>query len=463
MTIQAHEVSIVAQGKRVPGWKSYSITQDVLQPANSFSVDVRFTREAWELLERDVLVQIFLDRTRIMSGFIGRREKVSSISEGTILRVSGRDKTGRLVDESAPLLRYGGLRIKELAEKLAGDLFEDGVVLVNTENRRILRNVRARQAKVIREPLANTIGDINATTLPGSQTTARQISRQVAAGEALDAKFQDSFRALSGLPMPAVLDFPDDPLRVTRVIRRPPIVEPGIFEGRQAPKKVPPGASRWQVLTEILAEARLMAWSSADGRTLFVGLPAYEQPIQYRFFEPGQVTGQSALGNAKISVIQDVEEMYSAYLAVGAAKGNGSNYGPNVVKNRAVVYDNPENPGIGTGINFRRRKFLMVSDDGIKNQRDALERAEREKLEREANFWEVVVDVAGHSQLYSGEEPTLYAVDTMARVYDGDTGIGLLPGLPKDWYITQVNFSTQPNSPTRTQLRMVPKDTLLVS
>ncbi len=432
MTVKPHEVHVISQGKRVPGWKGYSITQDVLQPANDWELTVKFDRDVWRLLDRDVDIQIFLDSTRILSGFLGRREKIPSINAGTDIRISGRDKTGRLVDESAPLLRYGGLRIKELAEVLVGDLFEDGVELVNTRNRTILRNVKARQAKVITEPLEGT----------------------------------DSYIPLSGYPLPEVPQFlvqSGTRVDLDRLVPRPPIVEPGIFKGRQAPKKVPVGASRWQVLEEILSEARLMAWSAPDGRKLFVGLPAYDQPIQYLFLEPGQNSGPRRLANAKISVVQDVEDMYSAYTAVGAAKGNGANYGPNVTKNRATVFDNPENRGDGTGINFRRRKFLLVSDDGIKNQRDALERAEREKLEREVNFWEVSVEASGHSQVYGGEEPTLYTVDTICRVMDYDTGLGVEEGLPKDFYITQCQYNLAVGQKTQTRMKMVPKGTLLVT
>ena len=430
MTIKAHEISVVAQGRRVPGWKSYSVTQDILQPANSFSMEVKFSREAWDLLDRDVEVQIFLDTTRILTGYIDRREKISSVSQGTLLRISGRDKTGRLVDESAPLLKYGGLNIKQLAELLVGDLFEDGVSLTEgTRNRSILRNVQARQARVVREPLLDPVAQ--------------------------------SFRAATGLALPAVPTDAAAQLAGSRVVPRPPLVDPGIFQGRRVPKKVPPGASRWQILEEILTEARLMAWSSADGRKLIIGTPNYEQEIQFLFLEAGQRTGQSDKTNCAITVVQDVAEMYSAYIAVGASKGNSSNYGRNVVRNRSQVYDNPENRSDGTGVNFRRRKFLIISDDSIKDPQDALQRAELEKLQRESNFWECVVRTSGHSQLYAGEEPTIFAVDTMARVMDGDTGLGFEQGLPKDWLITQVTFTESAGAKTETELRMVPKGTLL--
>lgn len=471
MTVTTHEITVVAQGRKVPGWHSYSITQDVLQPANDFSLSVRFTREVWDLLDRDVDVSVFLDRTRILQGFIGRREKHSSVDGGSLMTISGRDKTGRLVDTSANLFSYGGLRIKELAEKLVGDLFEDGVKLRNTDNRFLLRNVRARQSRVIAEPITGTGSFLPGTGLAGiiAPEVQRQIGRVRQTGQALvDATtFLPAIGVASALPAAgtAIASVLSAGSNLPRVVKRPPIINPGIFKGRQAPKKVPPGASKWQVLEEVLSEARLMAWSSADGRTLFVGLPNSEtQEIQYLFLEPGPNSGPQNRANAKITVIQDVEEMYSAYVAVGASRGNGANYGPAIRKNAAVVYDNPDNPsGSGVGVNFRRPKVLLVQDDGIKNARGALERAEREKLEREVNHWEIVVEVAGHSQIYFGEEPTLYAVDTLCRVMDYSTGIGIDPGLPKDWYITQVIFSESANEPTTTQLRMVPKGTLLVT
>ncbi len=427
--IKAHEISVVSDGKRVPGWKSYSITQDVLQPANAFSLDLQFNREVYDLLAEDAPVEVFLDDTRILSGFVGRREKIGG--EPTLLRVTGRDKTGRLVDESARLFRYGGLKLQGLVERLVGDLFEDGVVLVNTDNRNVLRSVRARKSITIQEPVLNAAAG-TFRSLPGLFGIAAPTAQAV----------------IAGLP---------------RVIKRPPIVTPGIFKGRQAPKKVPPGSTIWQVLEEMLAEARLMAWSSGDGRTLFVGTPAYDQGIQYLFLEAGATTGPREKTNAKITIVRDVEEMYSTYSAVGASKGNGPNYAGSVTKNEGRVFDNPENTRDGTGINFRRRKFLMVTDDGIKNQRQALERAEREKLEREAGHWECLVEVAGHSQIYAGEEPTLYAVDTIARVMDYDTGVGVEPGLPKEWYVTQVQFNRTVDSPTITRLRLVPSGTLLVT
>ncbi len=423
MTLPSHEINVIAARQRIPGWKEYTISTDLLQPADEFSLAVQFTREAWDLLPPDQIVSVFVDSTKILTGFVDERSKTSDPGSGTGIELRGRDKSGRLVDESAPLFRFGGLKIKELAEKIVGigvdaDPLFERVTLVNTRNRSLLRDTRARQARAIREPLVSV---------------ASQAFRFAAA----PLGFASGFGA-----------------QIPRTVERPAVIDPGIFQGRAAPKKVAPGTTRWAVLEKFIREARLIAWSTGDGRELFVGLPNYEQEAQYYFFEAATDSDNRDQTNAKITVRHTVADRYSKITAVGAARGTRSNYGSNVTKNRGVVRNNPDDPD-GVGIAFLRRKALVITDDSIKNPRDALERAEREMLERDANALEVFVDVPGHSQVYAGETPTVYAVDTIARVEDEDTG------LLGDMYVTSVEFTRSRGGGTRSTLRLVPRGTLL--
>lgn len=414
-------MTVTAGGQVVPDWKSYSISIDMLRPADAFSLSVRFSHAAWRLLATDVEIGVHIDDTRILTGFIGGREKVPGPS-GTMLQISGRDKTGRLVDESAPLFRYGGLHIKELAEEICDingryPLFER-VVLINTRNRSLLRSKRGRKANVSLEPLVDSV--------------------------------VGGFRAGLGV---AGVTIPEVDTKLSFRVDRPPIIEPGIFRGRSPSKKVQPGQSRWSVLEEWLREARLLAWSTGDGRELFIGLPNYEQEAQYLFYEAGVEDSERERTNCSIRVIENVEEMYALYLACGSSKGNGQNYGGAVTKNWASAKDNPEHND-GTGIHFRRPKTLLVSDDGIRSPRDAQERAEREKLQREAGHVELEISTDGHGQIYSGDVPTIYAVDTISHVVDRDTGI------EEPFLITAIDFHGD-ESGQRTTLRAVPKGTLL--
>lgn len=443
MTIPTHAITVIINGKKVVGWKSYSIENDILQPADSFDLTLRFNREAWALCRTDAEVAIFVDDTRILTGYIDSRSKQGSNS-GTNLMISGRDKTGRLVDESAPLFRYGGLRLKGLCEKIVGigtanPLFKR-VTLDNKLNRQLLRSVRAHKARTVNEPIRNPVlGTFAAGTGP-----------LIGLGVDPDTSFvgQPEVELRPELIFKNVRD---------RIIRRPPIVTPGIFNNRSASKKVTPGQSRWAVLEEFLKEARLIAWARGNGEELFVGLPLYKQKPQYAFIEAATESSVRDRTNCRISITENVAELYSKITAVGASRGSGSSYGSNITKNRATVYDNPKNTPDGTGARFVRRKALLITDDGVTSKRRALERAEREQLEREAQRLEITVTAPGHSQLYSGNDSTkaaLFTVDTIAFVWDEDTG------LKGDFYVTKVNYTRSVDG-TETELTLVPKDTLL--
>ncbi len=455
--IKAHEVTVVAGRSRIPGWKNYAISVDMLQPADGFTMQVQFTPESWALLPTDQEVHVFVDNTRILAGFVDIRKKTPGRGEGTMIEITGRDKTGRLIDESAPLFKYGGLRLKELAEKIVGITDDDDplferVVLVNTRNRSLLRNTAARQARAAREPLVNAaLGTFSAVARPLGLFVplAAQISTaRDPRGNRARRRLVSASAAVLGVG-PAAVGF------TTERVERPAKIDPGIFQGKGAPKKVKPGDTRWAVLEEFLKEARLIAWSTGDGRELFVGLPNYEQDPQWYFFEAATGSDNRDQTNCEIEIVDSIADRYSKITAVGASKGSRANYGSNVTKNRASVFDNPDNRTDGTGLSFRRRKSLIISDDSIRSSRDALERAEREQLERDAGGLEVVVTAPGHSQLFAGEEPAIFAVDTIGTINDEDTQIR------GDFLVTSCEYTQSRQEGTRTLMRMVPRGTLL--
>jgi len=414
-----HRVSVNVQGKTVTDWKSYSISVDALQPADAFSMSMPFSRDAWRLFAPDVEVAVHIDDTRILTGYVGERAK----TRGTMLEISGRDKTGRLVDESCPSFSYGGLHIRELAEVICGvggegALFES-VVLVNTENRSLLRSKRARKANVSVEPIVDPV--------------------------------VGAFRAGAGL---AGVKVPELGSKLEFTVPRPPIIEPGIFRGRAAPRRVQPGQTRWAVLEEFLREARLLAWSTADGRSLFIGLPNYEQEPQYLFLEDSVESESRNRTNCHIAIRESVEDMYALYVACGAARGNSVDFGDSTSKHLGEARDNPDDAA-GVGVHFRRPKSMLIADDSIRNARDATERAEREQLQREAGRLQIDIDTDSHGQLYSGDTPTIYAVDTMCRVVDYDTGIDAA------CWLSAVDYHFDEAEGTRTAIRAVPKGTLL--
>lgn len=433
MTVFNHQVSVVVEpsGRRIPGWKNYSITVDMLEPADDFNMSVRLTRETWDLLRMDAKIGVYIDDVRILTGFIGSKFKTSDKGSGSMIEISGRDKCGRLVDESIPSFSFGGLRLKGLVEKIIGvdelDPLFDEVILVNTKNRSLLRRTTARQPTQF---------------IPDEQRFASRAG----------PRREQLFRIQDG----RVIVKPSLPsLYQSTPVSRPPIIEPGILEGRAKKRRSPPGSSRWQVLELFLKEARLLAWSTGDGTALFVGVPEYEQEPQYSFFEAAEGSDRREETNCKISIMQSNEDRYSKITVVGAKTG-GKEHGKNRTRLRATVFENPDNKVDGTGLLFQRRKELIVADDSIRNIKVCLERAERVQAERDRTWLEVGIELPGHGQSMDGTDPpALFAVDTMCKVHDEATDIR------GDFMVTRVNFVNNRQSGMQTQLSTVPRGTLL--
>ena len=143
-----HEVSISVGGKKIGGWTEYAIESNMLAPADGFSLARPVNRDAWDLCALDSAVTVLIDGTPVMTGLIDSRQ--ASASAGT-MTIAGRDKAGRLVQESAPGIDYSGLKLRELVKRLASPWFTT-VTLSDARNRTIRRG-RGYKAPSPTEPL----------------------------------------------------------------------------------------------------------------------------------------------------------------------------------------------------------------------------------------------------------------------------------------------------------------------
>lgn len=143
-----HRVSIVIDGFEVRGWESYAITSSIVDPVDTFELAMPFDRKAWDLMRTDRPVRVMIDGICILDGFLDE----SPLPETEeVLHVRGRDRVGRLVQESAPGFRYRGLKLTDLVAQLASPWFTK-VTLSNARNRRVLRG-RGRKAAAADEPV----------------------------------------------------------------------------------------------------------------------------------------------------------------------------------------------------------------------------------------------------------------------------------------------------------------------
>lgn len=150
---QDHTVSVRVGSQTIEKWSDYSVELDMLTAADGWHLTLgNPTREMFKLCAPDASIEVLLDETVVCSGFIDERNWSVDREGGAKLSINGRDKMGRLTDESAPLLSYNGLGIEQLALAIAAPWFTK-VTLQNTRNRQLLRGKAAPKLKVAGEPI----------------------------------------------------------------------------------------------------------------------------------------------------------------------------------------------------------------------------------------------------------------------------------------------------------------------
>lgn len=413
----AHNISISAGETIVDHWKSYSIELDMMSAADDFSLSLGpLTQELYELVREDTEITVRVDGTEILTGFVDTREAAGDRGGGSVLEITGRDRGGRLVDESMPLTSFRGLNLEKLADLIRDPWFEE-VVFSNAVNRARVRGRRARKAKVWQEPL---IGEFVRRSTQ-SKVTITDDGRVVTTSE---------------------------PVTTTYTRRSE------LFADATKARKVSPGEKRWDVLRSFLEPARLLAWSSADGKQLIIGLPNYEQESQYRFLAPKLGSDRAHLGNVKTwSRMTSVAERYSAITVVGASRGSSSNYGSKVTKHARTASNGIGADGIGA--DFQHRKTLIIADDDVKNGKDADARAAREMALLDATGEVIKLTIPGHGQALSGGDGSaLFAFDTMSDVEIEEIGVA------GRYMITTVEFLNEKEG-EETSLTLVPEGTEL--
>lgn len=143
-----HKVTVVVGGLEIGGWTEYQIDSSMIEPADRFSLQRPWLREAWDALPRDARVRVLVDGVVLIDGFIDDRKHAARA--GTIA-ITGRDKVGRLVQDSAPSFAYDGLMLTEVVRRLAEPFFQT-VTLSNARNR-IVRRGHGVKAPAETEPV----------------------------------------------------------------------------------------------------------------------------------------------------------------------------------------------------------------------------------------------------------------------------------------------------------------------
>jgi prophage tail gpP-like protein len=370
-----HEVSIVVDGVEIRGIDRYQIKVSITDPVDSFTVSRAFNREVWDHCQLDAPIRVLIDGVPVITGRIDDRDT----GDENRIELVGRCNIGRLYDDCAPSIRYGGLGIKEVIEHLALEFFER-VVFTNVRDRGIRRG-KGHKARAGNEP----------ALLSSRKKTGTQIE---------------------------------------------------------------PGQTRWAVITQLIEQCGLLAWSSGDGKELIVAQPNYEQEIQFGFFRAAVDSKRAAESNVlSMNIHQSIGERYSRIIVVGSGPGTSVNFGA-AVSSRFGEAKNSDATVDGDGVDFTAPKRLVVQRS-IASTAEAVEHANREMAKRDAQGDLVQVTCAAHGQRIARAFTTLFAPDLLARVEDERTG------LQHTYAIVSCTYSASRDEAKRTAMELVRKGAVL--
>lgn len=148
-----HRVSVLVDGKRIDGWTDYEINTSLTEPADTFKLSRGWDADAYRLCDTDAEVRITIDDTPIVTGRIDGRRKSS---RARTFEISGRDKVGRLVQESIrSVTQLDGLTLTAALQRLCDPWFAT-ISLSGARDRRIRTGKHGSKAPSGTEPIVIT-------------------------------------------------------------------------------------------------------------------------------------------------------------------------------------------------------------------------------------------------------------------------------------------------------------------
>jgi prophage tail gpP-like protein len=218
------------------------------------------------------------------------------------------------------------------------------------------------------------------------------------------------------------------------------------------------GELRWSTLERVLETFRLLAWSSADGQSLIVTRPNYNQTTTHRLIRAEQSNVISMRRGRSIAGRYKTLELSGTQTTPGIPPPPIFKLPGQVVKKR--VQGSSRGRVTDTSSDFLADKRLLVNDGSI-YPRDAQATAERIFGTQQARADTVQANAPGF-----GQGRTLYDIDTMASVtltepstQRGREQSAILKAAP--YYLTAVEYTSNGDE-QRSQIELLPAGTQLV-
>jgi len=231
--------------------------------------------------------------------------------------------------------------------------------------------------------------------------------------------------------------------------------------------------SVWEFASRITQRLGLWIWASADGETLFVSTPDFEQAPKYKLLVNREGTTNVLSSSVKHSSMNQP----SAIIADGYSYGGEFGKSKIIVvmfNNMVSLGDLPQDPEVlkyekagakfiegpvfpfASLVKLNKYKPVYLHDDESQNleQLEAFVRREMSLLQRQSIEASYVVE--GHGQIVDGTFAP-WTVDTIVSVDDKPAG------LKEDMYILGRTFEKSRSGGTTTKLELIRKNTIVFS
>ncbi|HHE71340.1 MAG TPA: hypothetical protein ENL34_03545 [Chloroflexi bacterium] len=193
--------------------------------------------------------------------------------------------------------------------------------------------------------------------------------------------------------------------------------------------KIEPGESCMDAIVRLAKVDRVLVWLDAQG-VGHIGRPDYDQLPKHVLRRYKGTDPMSELNNVLedgAEVSEDGRDRFSTITVLGSSGNSGSQWGKTALQNQS-----------STDAEVVSTRTLILTDGDVKSISACKQKAEDE-VERRA-FESVVIryTTAGfYGEEASGQEPSMWAIDTRAAVTDQ------IAGLDGVYYVTKRNFQLE--------------------
>jgi prophage tail gpP-like protein len=225
-----------------------------------------------------------------------------------------------------------------------------------------------------------------------------------------------------------------------------------------------PGEKVWSLAQSMARRLGYLLWVAprTDGTVgIVVDVPDYEQQPSYLFERRLDGTGRGSgniLAGAEAFSVRDVPTDVTVY--TGSTRGAAVSSRSRSVSQNAALYSGTVTRGFA--LDTLQAQPRHMKSDRARTLQAAQKEGERVIADAMQDFYRYTATVQGHGQTVGGT-PTLYAVNTIARVRDDLLTDSQGRPLDAALYVTDVEMAGSRKGGQTTRLTMVPTGSIVVT